>query len=120
MHLGNGRVAVEFEVVGDGSLGSLQAPTLSKLSWKGGQRAPSSHAYTECNPECNRATCIVGLLFYDDVPVDSFFYEGLPLTFRYGSLPYSSVPLTLEQDAVLSCLPEVECTNYGDKGSKLL
>merc|ERR1719482_985347 len=47
VHLGNGRVAVEFEAVGEGSL------------------------------------------FYDDVPVDSFFYEGLPLTFRYGSLPYS-------------------------------
>ena len=116
MHLGNGRVAVEFEAVGDGSLGSMQAPTLSKLSWKGGQRAPSSHAYSEYN----LAKHIVGSLFFDDVPVDSLFNEGLPLTFRYGSLPYSSVPLTLEQDAVLSCLPEVECTNYGDKGSKLL
>ena len=116
MHLGNGRVAVEFEVVGDGSLASLQAPTLSKLSWKGGQRAPSSHAYSESN----LAKRIVGSLFYDDVPVDSLFHEGLPLTFRYGSSGYSSVELILEQDAVLTCLSAVECTNYADKWSKLL
>merc|ERR1711966_58618 len=87
--VGQGSLAVDFKVNGNMSLGKLQNPSHSTLTWRDDGSASdvvrkvAETRYT--NEDWNR--CIEGTLFFADIPMDRTVY------FRFGSAGYSNVPI---------------------------
>merc|ERR1719162_2466123 len=78
-------LSIDFILVGDRSLGDLQDPMASTLSWPGGSAKPKKHTY-EVNDL--KDEFVEGTLFYEGVPQEK------TLDFEFGSTGYSWVKLT--------------------------
>lgn len=87
---GPSQASIAFAVVGDWSLGRLQDPLASTLSWDGGFVKAARHQY---EVDDVKHEFIEGTLTFDGVP------QGKVLRFRFGEGGYSeaTLPLVLQQ-----------------------
>jgi len=96
----DGEITLYFTLVGDMSLGDLQDPSVSKLSWDDGDSTPASHDYTHED----LLKMISGSLVYRGVPKDKNLY------FAFGSSGYSSVKIEAEAGAGAESTSDKEAT----------
>jgi hypothetical protein len=75
-----GSLVLNFDVIGDMSLGKLNSPMESTLTWPEGRAKPASMKLSRNDP-----THIVGKLLFDNVP------ETEGIHFTYGSRGYTDV-----------------------------
>mmetsp|Transcript_161022 Transcript_161022/g.283774 ORF Transcript_161022/g.283774 Transcript_161022/m.283774 type:complete len:223 (-) Transcript_161022:47-715(-) len=84
-------IDIDFEVVGDMSLGKLQNPLASSLWWSEAEEeivVPSAYVFTKLEEEC-----VAGTLTYSNVPLDQ------KLLFQFGEAGYSKLSFNLSHDS---------------------